>query len=153
MNVRIIGPFLSLTVVGLVVVSTGTHAQTSAPTPAFFSEKVFPVLQEARCSGCHASDGVASATRLHFPDKGATPAQVQAFGLSLAPLVNRADASKSLLLAKPTNTIRHTGGERIHPGSLEETILGQWVQFLASTPDDQLAAIVKSLGDIGEDGP
>jgi hypothetical protein len=155
MNVRIAGPILSLTVVGLVVVSTGTgtRAQSAPPSPAFFSDKVFPVLQEARCSGCHASDGVASATRLHFPDKGASPAQIQAFGLSLSPLVNRADASKSLLLAKPTNVIRHTGGERIHPGSEEETILAQWVQFLASTPDDKLAAIVKSLGDIGEDGP
>ena len=153
MNVRIVGPLLSLTVVGLVVVSTGTHAQTSVPTPAFFSDKVFPVLQEARCSGCHASDGVASATRLHFPDKGATPAQVQAFGLSLAPLVNRADAPKSLLLGKPTNVIRHTGGERIHPGSDEEKILAQWVQFLASTPDDKLASMTKSLGDTGEAGP
>jgi len=155
MNVRLAGPVLSLTVVGLVVAATGagTRAQSAPPSPAFFSDKVFPVLQEARCSGCHASDGVASATRLHFPDKGATPAQIQAFGLSLAPLVNRADASKSVLLAKPTNVIRHTGGERIHPGSEEEKILAQWVQFLASTPDDQLAAIVKSLGDIGEDGP
>ncbi len=153
MNVRVVGPLLSLTVVGLVVVSTGTHAQTSAPTPALFSDKVFPVLQEARCSGCHASDGVASATRLHFPDKGATPAQIQAFGLSLAPLVNRADASKSLLLAKPTNVIRHTGGERIHPGSDEEKILTQWVQFLASTPDGKLALMTKSLGDMGEAGP
>jgi len=155
MNARFAGPVLSLMAVGLVVVSmgAGTRAQSAPPSPAFFSDKVFPVLQEARCSGCHASDGVASATRLHFPDKGATAAQIQAFGLSLAPLVNRSDASKSLLLGKPTNVIRHTGGERIHPGSEEATILTQWVQFLASTPDDQLAAIVKSLGDIGEDGP
>jgi len=155
MNARFAGPVLSLMAVGLVVVSmgAGTRAQSLPPSPAFFSDKVFPVLQEARCSGCHASDGVASATRLHFPDKGATAAQIQAFGLSLAPLVNRSDASKSLLLGKPTNVIRHTGGERIHPGSEEATILTQWVQFLASTPDDQLAAIVKSLGDIGEDGP
>jgi uncharacterized protein DUF1592/uncharacterized protein DUF1588/uncharacterized protein DUF1595/uncharacterized protein DUF1587/uncharacterized protein DUF1585 len=155
MNVRLVGPVLSLMVIALAVVSTGTgtRAQSAPPSPAFFSDKVFPVLQEARCSGCHASDGVASATRLHFPDKGASPAQIQAFGLSLAPLVNRADASKSLLLGKPTNVIRHTGGERIHPGSEEETILAQWVQFLASTPDDKLAAMVKSLGEIGEDGP
>jgi hypothetical protein len=154
-NVRIAGPLLSIAIVGLVLVSagTGTRAQSAPPTPAFFSDKVFPVLQEARCSGCHASDGVASATRLHFPDKGASPAQIQAFGLSLAPLVNRADAAKSLLLAKPTNVIRHTGGERIHPGSDEEKLLQQWVQFLASTPDDKLASMVKSLGDIGEDGP
>jgi hypothetical protein len=153
MNARIVGPLLSLILVALVVVSTGTRAQSPAPTPAFFSDKVFPALQEARCSGCHASDGVASATRLHFPDKGATPAQIQAFGLSLAPLVNRADATKSPLLGKPTNAIRHTGGERIHPGSEEEKLLTEWVQFLASTPDDKLAAMTKDLGDMGEAGP
>ncbi|MCM3879285.1 MAG: DUF1592 domain-containing protein [Vicinamibacterales bacterium] len=153
MTLRIVGPLVALTVITLGVVSTGTRAQTPAPTPAFFSDKVFPVLQEARCSGCHASDGVASATRLHFPDKGATPAQIQAFGLSLAPLVNRADATKSLLLGKPTNTIKHTGGERIHPGSEEETVLTQWVQFLASTSDEQLASMTKGLGDMGEAGP
>src|SRR3954469_14183990 len=122
MKPRIVGPLVSLVVLTAAIVSTGTRAQTPAPTPAFFSDKVFPVLQEARCSGCHASDGVASATRLHFPDKGASPAQIQAFGLSLAPLVNRSDASKSLLLVKPTNVIRHTGGERIHPGSDEEKL-------------------------------
>ena len=155
MNVRIVGPVFSLIVIGLVVASTGTgtRAQSAPPDPAFFSNKLFPVLQEARCSGCHASDGVASATRLHFPDKAATPAQIQAFGLSLAPLVNRADPSQSLLLSKPTNKVRHTGGERIHPGSEEEKLMTEWVQFLASTPDDRLAAITKALGDTGEAGP
>lgn len=155
MNGRIFGSLLAIAALGLGfgLASTRTLAQGAAPDPAFFSDKLFPVLQEARCSGCHASDGVASATRLHFPDKGATPAQIRAFGLSLAPLVNRGDAGKSLLLAKPTNVIKHTGGERIHPGSEEEKLLAQWVQFLASTPDDTLAAMSKSLGDTGEAGP
>ena len=79
------------------------QAQNGAPDPVFFQSQVFPVFEAAKCSGCHSPSGVASATRLHFPDKDATPAQIQAFGLSLSTLVDRADASKSLLLTKPTN--------------------------------------------------
>ena len=37
----------------------------AADTP--FSESLYPVLEEAGCRGCHSSDGVASATRLQFP--------------------------------------------------------------------------------------
>jgi Protein of unknown function (DUF1592)/Protein of unknown function (DUF1588)/Protein of unknown function (DUF1595)/Protein of unknown function (DUF1585)/Protein of unknown function (DUF1587) len=138
----------------LMILSAGMSAQqSSAPDPAFFSGKLYPVLQEARCSGCHAQDGVASATRLHFPAKDATQAQIQEFGLSLTPLVDRANWADSLLLKKPTKTIPHTGGERIHPGSDEEKLLSQWVQYLATATDEQLAAVRKSLGDTAEVGP
>ena len=120
----------------------------------FFQSQVFPVFEAAKCSGCHAASGVASATRLHFPDKDATPAQIQAFGLSLSSLVDRADVAKSLLLTKPTNVIRHTGGLRIKPGSSEEQILTKWVASLASASDASLAAAMKSLvAGEGETGP
>ena len=56
--------------------------------PSFFSGKVYPVLESAQCRTCHVRDGVASATRLHFPVQEATPRQVQSFGLSLAPLID-----------------------------------------------------------------
>jgi Protein of unknown function (DUF1592)/Protein of unknown function (DUF1588)/Protein of unknown function (DUF1595)/Protein of unknown function (DUF1587)/Protein of unknown function (DUF1585) len=151
MNVRIAG--LLLAVITVVVVSSATRAQSGPTDPAFFATKLYPVLQEARCSGCHAQDGVASATRLHFPAKDATQAQIEDFGLSLSLLVDRTDASNSLLLRKPTKTIPHTGGERIHPGSDEEKLLKQWVQYLASSSDEQLAAVRKSLGDTSEAGP
>jgi hypothetical protein len=152
MKARVAGVLLAY--LGLMILSAGAKAQQSAPAdPAFFASKLYPALQEARCSGCHAQDGVASATRLHFPAKDATPAQIEAFGLSLTPLVDRANWSNSLLLKKPTRTIAHTGGERIHPGSDEEKLLSQWVQFLATASDETLAALRKDLGDTSERRP
>jgi hypothetical protein len=152
MNARV-ATLLAVTV--CVVISSATKAQSGAAVqdPAFFATRLYPVLQEARCSGCHAQDGVASATRLHFPAKDATQAQIEDFGLSLTPLVDRANWADSLLMKKPTKLIPHTGGERIHPGSDEEKLLGQWVQYLASTSEEQLAAVRKGLGDTSDAGP
>src|SRR5205823_6006730 len=94
-----------------------------------------------------ATDGVASATRIHFPEKGASAEQIQTFGLSLAPLVDRANPASSLLFNKPTNRIRHTGGERIKPGSDQEKILTQWINYLASASDESLAAARRHLSE------
>ena len=154
MTVRLAGLSLALMLFVSMMAAPRPQAQASAPDPVFFQSQVFPVFEAAKCSGCHTASGVASATRLHFPDKDATPAQIQAFGLSLSSLVDRADVAKSLLLAKPTNVIRHTGGLRIKPGSSEEQILTKWVASLASASDASLAAAMKSLvaGD-GEPGP
>src|SRR4029077_15691574 len=96
---------------------------------------------------CHATDGVASGTRIHFPDKGASQDQIHLFGLSLAAVVNRSSPSESLLFVKPTNRIKHTGGVRIKPGSDEEEILNQWIQYLASTSDESLTAERHRLGE------
>ena len=52
---------------------------------------------------------------------------------------------ESLLLTKPTNVARHTGGVRIKPGSPEEQILAKWVGSLASASDATLAAAMKLL--------
>src|SRR6185503_21369601 len=81
-------------------------AQHGATNPAFFAAKVYPTLEWAACRTCHARDGVASGTRLHFPEKDASQNQIQLFGLSLAPLVDRANAANSILLTKPTNRLR-----------------------------------------------
>ena len=143
MRFRIASLSLALTV--FVVVASTPRAQnaTPAPDPVFFQSQVFPVFEAAKCSGCHSPSGVASATRLHFPEKDATPAQIQAFGLSLSGLVDRADSSQSLLLTKPTNVARHTGGVRIKPGSPEEQILAKWVGSLASVSEATLAAAIE----------
>src|SRR5437764_11895924 len=85
-----------------------------------FTEKIYPVLEKAGCRNCHNVEGVASATRLHFPVEDASPARVEAFGKSLAEFVNREDPAKSILFLKPTLRIAHTGGERIPKGSPEE---------------------------------
>jgi hypothetical protein len=154
MTLRLAGLSLAFVLFVSMMAAPRPEAQAQAPDTAFFQSQVFPVFEAAKCSGCHTASGVASATRLHFPDKDATPAQIQAFGLSLSTLVDRGDVSKSLLLAKPTNVIRHTGGLRIKPGSPEEQILAKWVASLASTSDATLAASMKSLvAGEGEMGP
>jgi hypothetical protein len=158
MNVRIAGLSLALIVFVSMMSAPRPQAQSrppqpgsrvgdpgAAPDPMFFQSQVFPVFEAAKCSGCHAASGVASATRLHFPERDATPAQIQAFGLSLSPLVDRSDLSKSLLLTKPTNVARHTGGVRIKPGSPEEQIVARWAASLASTPDATLVASMRAL--------
>jgi hypothetical protein len=91
--------------------------------PDFFSTRVYPALEAARCRICHAPDGVASATRLHFPEKEATAAQIEAFGRGLRPL-------ESLLADKPTNRVKHTGGQLVKPGSAEDQLLRQWADHL-----------------------
>ena len=146
MKFRIAGLSLGLIVFVSIMAAPRPSAQSGAPDPAYFQTQVFPILEAAKCSGCHTAAGVASATRLHFPASDATPAQVGAFGLSLSNLVDRADASKSLLLTKPTNVERHTGGVRIKPGSPEEQIVAKWAASLASASDAALAAAMKSLG-------
>jgi hypothetical protein len=154
LTLRIAGFSLAAILIGSIVAAPRPHAQSAAPDPVFFQTQVMPVFEAAKCSGCHTSSGVASATRLHFPDKDATPAQVQLFGLSLSALVDRSDASKSLILLKPTNTIRHTGGVRITPGSNEEQIVRKWAESLASTSDVTLSAAIKRLTDTeGETAP
>src|SRR5689334_3396470 len=106
----------------------------ASPPPHFFITSVYPVFQKAGCSGCHNPEGVASATRLHFPESNAAPAAIESFGASLALLVDRDHPENSLLLKKPTKRIAHAGGLRIRPGSPEETALKTWIDYLATLP-------------------
>lgn len=111
-----------------------------ASAAAQFSESVLPILEENACRTCHHSDGVASATRLHFPPKDSPPDRVRAFGLSLARLVDRDQPDRSLLLTKPTNRVTHVGGERVKQGSPHEQTLRSWVDHLARLPDKEFNA-------------
>ena len=122
----------------VLLLSETLSAQT---TP--FSDHLYPILKNAGCPNCHNSNGVASATRLHFPDAAASPERAEAFGRSLVRLVNREHPEESLLLKKPTRRISHTGGERIKPGSPEEAVLIDWIRFLAAMPADELAVALK----------
>ncbi len=96
-------------------------------------------MQRAGCRNCHNLNGVASATRLHFPDEDAPLSRVEVFGRSLVDLVTRENPEQSLLFLKPTARIAHTGGQRIKPGSPEEAILKQWIEYLAKMPESELA--------------
>lgn len=113
-------------------------AQTSP-----FSDRLYPILKNAGCPNCHNSNGVASGTRLHFPDASASSERAEAFGRSLVRLVDREHPEESLLLKKPTRRIPHAGGERIKPGSPEEAVLIDWIRFLSAMPADELAAALK----------
>jgi hypothetical protein len=99
-----------------------------------FEKAVYPVLEKAGCAGCHKENGVASPTRLRFPEHKPSSSELAEFGSSLQPLVNRANPAESLLLTKPTARVAHAGGKRILPGSPEESALRQWVEHLAAAP-------------------
>ncbi len=101
-----------------------------------FRTTLYPALESAGCRKCHFADGVASATRLHFPDaEGVTPVKLEAFGRSLVELVDRANPANSLLLRKPTGKMPHAGGARIKPGSSEEAALQAWISKLSKLTD------------------
>ncbi|MBL8234579.1 MAG: DUF1592 domain-containing protein, partial [Bryobacterales bacterium] len=105
-----------------------------------FSKGLYPVFEKAACRSCHNPDGVASATQLHFPEKDASPPQIEAFGRSLIRWVNRANPTQSPLLRKPSNQVPHTGGERIQPGGPDAALLRAWVDRLAAMSPAELSA-------------
>src|SRR5437867_262716 len=79
------------------IVAAGTvRALGQQSTAISFTRTIYPIFEAAQCRGCHADDGVASATRLHFPEPNASPDEIDAFGITLAVLVDRTDPAKSL---------------------------------------------------------
>src|SRR5579859_2169105 len=124
----------ALILVGFALCGLPVHAQTLT-----FAKTVYPVLQKALCAQCHNADGVASATRLHFPEADASPERIEAFGKSLVALTDRNAPEASLLFKKPTNRAPHTGGERIKRGSSDEAVLLGWVRSLARLSSDEIA--------------
>jgi hypothetical protein len=108
-----------------------------------FADQVYPVLQSAGCAACHNVEGVASATRLRFPEEPTSKMRLQAFGKSLVEFVNRTDPEKSLLLLKPTLRIPHTGGERIRKATPEEKVLRSWIAQLAAMPPAEVASALE----------
>jgi hypothetical protein len=117
----------------------GAFAQaTPAVDESYFVERVYPVLHAAQCERCHGDNGVASETRLEFPEPDAGRDQITTFGLSLIDLIDRRDPERSLLLRKPTRRIKHTGGQRIKPDSGDEAALRGWITYLAGLSDEQV---------------
>lgn len=116
---------------------------------ADFSNSLYPVLEQAGCRACHNPDGVASATRLHFPEAGASTERVEAFGRSLVRLVDQKAPENSLLWRKPTARIAHAGGQRIKPGTPEEAALRAWIDHLATLGGEELAAALRYRDESG----
>src|SRR5258708_18641734 len=131
-----------------VLLSAGAMGQTT-----LFSDRVYPICKDAGCPTCHNSNGVASATRLHFPNASVSTERAEAFGRSLVRFVDGAHPEESLLLKKPTKRVPHTGGERIKRGSPEESALTDWIRFLAAMPENELAVALKydeAASDLGK---
>jgi hypothetical protein len=108
-----------------------------------FRTTLYPILEKASCRACHNPEGVASATRLHFPEPDSSPEKIAAFGNSLVVLVDREHPDNSLLFKKPTARIPHTGGQRIKPGSPEEAVLKAWIARLTQLSGKDLATALK----------
>jgi Protein of unknown function (DUF1592)/Protein of unknown function (DUF1588)/Protein of unknown function (DUF1587)/Protein of unknown function (DUF1585)/Protein of unknown function (DUF1595) len=108
-----------------------------------FGSGLHPVLEKAGCRNCHNADGVASGTRLQFPEADTTAQKIEAFGKSLVILVDREQPDASLLANKPTNRIPHAGGERIKQGSPEDATLKAWTHGLTQLSGNDLAAALK----------
>lgn len=115
-------------------------AASSAQTVGVFSAQVYPVLRQANCRGCHVESGLAGSTRLHFPSADAAPQAIEEFGRGLRVLIDPTAPEQSLLVLKPTNRAKHTGGELIHPGSREEAVLLEWVKQMAAAKAPEPAA-------------
>ena len=111
--------------------------------PVSFSSRIYPVLEKAGCRDCHNAEGVASPTRLRFPETGSPRSRIEAFGKSLVEFVDREKPEKSLLLVKPTNRIPHTGGERIAQGGADEAALRAWVDVLTTLQGAELASALR----------
>jgi len=78
------------------------------------------------CTTCHAPGLQAGSTRLHV-----IVADPLATARSVATMVDSADPDASRILEKPLLLVPHGGGQRILPGSAEETILHDWVTLIA----------------------
>lgn len=126
----------------VLLLTTACGVAASAQSVPFISS-LYPIMESAGCRNCHNPGGVASATRLRFPDRDVPLARVEAFGRSLVDLVDRQNPEQSLLFQKPTMRIAHTGGERIPKGSPEEAILKAWVVNLAKLSGPDLAAALR----------
>src|ERR1051326_7731103 len=125
---------------GLLLTLTASLLRAQPPS---LTEKIYPVLEQAGCRNCHNVEGVASATRLHFPDEDAAKKKIEAVGKSLAELVDRQNPEKSILWLKPTLRIPHTGGERIKKGSPEEAVWKSWITYLAKLSNEELTAALR----------
>jgi hypothetical protein len=128
--------------------AVGTAVLSLALMPAHaqegpFGSGLYQVFEKAACRSCHTADGVASPTRLHFPEPDAAPERIEAFGRSLVTLIDRQTPANSMLLTKPTNRLKHAGGERIKPGSPDEAVLKSWIDRLTKLSGVELSSALK----------
>jgi mono/diheme cytochrome c family protein len=123
--------------IALLGASPAAAAQAAGKSPA---QLFGAVLDSATCVDCHSSEGVASDTRLVFPAYDATAAEVRSFSENVMDLIDPDSLQQSRLYRKPTARMAHAGGERIAPGTADETALLTWISSLAKGKDPSAAA-------------
>ncbi len=102
------------------ILCAGLSSAAANPLPP----AIATLFEKAQCAACHSDNGVANGTRLRFHGAElATP---------IRPLVNRAQPANSRLVLMATNRLPHPGGERIKPGSPEETAVLQWIAAISA---------------------
>ena len=124
--------------VGLAVLPSLAHAQAS------FSEKVYPVLEKAGCRNCHNVEGVASATRLHFPEEAAGKDRIEAFGRSLVEFVDRSDPGQIVRYFRSPPCGFHTpAASASAKGALRKRSFDPGLNYLASLQGAELAEALR----------
>jgi hypothetical protein len=92
-----------------------------------FENDVYPILQ-TRCEDCHSAGKAASFTRYILTGNAKMDRAM------VVNLVTPGNPDTSLLLQRATNTIPHTGGERLFPGDPEYTTVRDWIANLPASP-------------------
>src|SRR5579871_1430908 len=63
-------PPVSIAGLAAIVLPAAISLAAAPARPVSFSDQLYPVLQKAGCRMCHNPEGVASPTRLRFPEEG-----------------------------------------------------------------------------------
>ncbi len=121
-------------------------AGAEEPLPVDFRRHVLPVISKAGCNAgaCHGAlagkGGFRLSLRAYDPEADYHAITREARGRRIEP----ADPGRSLLLAKPTTAVRHKGGKRLQPGSLDYDLLADWISAGSPPPlpgDPQLTRL------------
>ena len=106
---------------------------------SFFADAVYPALHAVQCERCHSDNGVASETRLEFPEPDAGRDRITAFGLALMDLVDR-HGPRAIVVAAEADEAREAHRRPADQAGRRrgEAVLLGWINYLAGLSDEQV---------------
>ncbi len=121
----------------------------AAPDPISFRHDVLPALSKAGCNsgGCHGALAGKGGFKLSLFGYNPEADHLSITRESRGRRIELSDPGASLILLKPTATVRHKGGKRIDVNADDYHILAQWIAQGAPGPkpsDPQLASLEAS---------